>query len=750
MLELLATSRNETVGHAFNDLRIRGLVDMKSGSESQVLADYDRRRKLQLLIKNKSNDLRNGVPGSFLAILDRWSCRFQVGDTHRLIPYAIPLQKRDIEEAGIPFCELARDTLRWWRRYMAVALPVYELTDVVGFHLITDKGHQYLPMTTRMAVGSSFSTVPSISDEITFVVDNPIAALRMTIWSIMDRKQPLGFVCPQGMRDNAEVYSSRRTVFWSVNNDTNWYLRALNTVAAQTLDPTTLGNYNPEVEYPCHGSLPVLLAKARQAPCAHKAAANHLLSLRENDARSQLVGLTLDPADQASLLSYANGADGRRLKAILDDSIQIQTIHWDGSVIADTPEGWVADGKLICSAKINIEETRAQGDTGDAIMTGTVVYQGQSYPFKTKLSIMRKKTADWLIGFLVSKGASIAYVKSGWSNKLIAIAQQFHPPTPVLADQLYGWSDGKLRMPCFTVDENNVYTTPTIVSGPMVMLPSILSAGEWDAFKSPAFCRVVLAMMGNLIRTSQDLSGIGIMLTNEPHVVERLASAFSSPMQTHLEPDYIDEHRKDPLPTFASPNEHNFFQLFGELGYKHTVVSVDSHSARLSVLSSDWLQLKVGDSLDYGALRVIFRLMSDVLRSGHIDSLGEAFYRVVADIIGGPVSEQCSKHRLAEAAMDLDMYYTCRQATMGSRVVQLIAYGTNRGDIHPEVTEADVIIKHSDYTRLVGKTTMQLPDVERVTKALRDSNFLSAEPAGAWHISRLSWDFLGSLSNSAV
>lgn len=744
ILELLSLVRDEPLEDTVVDLQSRALLDESDDGIEEYLKARNVAMAVKELVFKKARQMWAHVPPSIMAMLDSLKCRFTPATVKRLLPHICHLRRDDVEGL-VQSPKEAKEPLKWLGKYTALAIPAWYRSDIVGFWLVTQKGYNYLPVLDS-ATSAAFGRVPSFMDDVTFVVDNPISALRMTIWSILETGKPVGFVVPYGLTDDCDTYGGKRTIFWSTEGDSRWYMRAIKSSGVQTIDHHELGaDFDPLLNFPCRGSFEQFKRLAINSLPAHQAAAQELLKLSEDAVKAVLVGFSVDANDRAKIAASAQGEDSQRLLNLFDSTIREASISWDGVTISDTPEGWKAKGKIISAAKFQIDQIRPTGTDGEAIVTGSVIYNKQSIRFKEKISRIRKNPGDWLVRKVIANFGSCPWVETSWKNKLLEVAQQFHTPKAVLAGDQYGWDDKKLRMPNFMVDAQNLYVTRSMVEGPGALLPPPLSLAEWDGFKSPAFCRLVLTLMGTLLRTSQERIGMGILLTNEPHVVSHLAHSFGASVVTNPTLDEIEDNSLAPLPLFMEWTGSHLREVFEKDGYKNVCVSVDSHVAKLSMISPDWVHLRVGTQVEYPALRIIFILLPYLLRSTEINVDGDTFYRDVADIIAPYVKEHCSRHSLTQAAADLDTFHIYRTSTAGSRIIQLMFYGVGRGDITPSIDHDKVIVKHDQFLAATASAVVPMPPINELTKRLIEARFLIEDCPGEWHLSRITWDMNASL-----
>lgn len=737
LVELYAAVHDIKVEEAIDTLYNDRLIDSDNIPELKVEFGYQGR--LKAYVREQADYMKKGTPPAVNGILSKLGCRRHERTIQQLLPHICVLTKSHFMEAGFIDRETQksiRPVLKWWGRYTALAIPAWQGTVIVGFWLLTNKGFNYLPVSARAAVGNGFAMVPSISDPTVFVVSDPTVALRYTIWSMLDAGRPTAFVVPHGLRDTAYHYRARRTVFWSPNNDPRWYLRALKSPTAQVLDADVMGPFDTENKYPCRGSFQQFLVKAKESKCAYEATAKRLLSLKLSEARDALIGMRLEPNDQSQVLAYASGADAERLANIFEESIPDRSVIWGNTTITDTPQGWMCKERIISSAKLHLEQIRPQGNSGDAIVVGSVVYNRRSYRFRESLDKM-KNTGEWIQRFVVSKCGQIPYVETRWKMKLIEIAQQFHQPEAIMGSQQYGWDELKLRMPFFAVDaEGGVYPVQNTVDGPQMKLPPPLSDAEQEAFQSAPFCRLFLALLGNLVRTANGQPGAGIMLSGEHHIVDRVASVFGADVVSNPMRREIRECSHDPLPMFVHWDDHTMRRLIEMHGFKNVLISVDAHTSQLCCINPDWIRLEVGGAIDYQALRYVFLCLPAVLRTSvEIDK--DTFYRDLADCVS---AEFGAKNALLTGAMDLDTHSVYRPATAASRIMELIFYGMEKGEIEPRIHDAYVSIYFKEFEPAVSSPIISVPSIAELTRRLEDADFLVYHNLHKWDIARAAWD----------
>jgi hypothetical protein len=310
-------------------------------------------------------------------------------------------------------------------------------------------------------------------------------------------------------------------------------------------------------------------------------------------------------------------------------------------------------------------------------------------------------------------------------------------------------------MPSFMVDAKGVSPSKSLVSGPSIPVPEPLSTIEFEAFSHLSFCRLFLALAGNLVRTASGLPGIGLMLTQEPHVVSRLANAFGTQISASPTPEQVEQAVENPLPLFTEWSPVNLRRMFEQSsGFRHIVLSVDRHTARLATVSTDWLQLRVGPHVDYRALRSIFLFLPNLLRHPDLTADSDTFYRDLADLVVTDVRKGCAVNKLTTASAELDQHAIYRSGTAATRIMELVFWAVERGDIEPEYLKDGVFIPYLDFANATYSDILMLPDEQELTARLSEARYIldakttSGARRGGWMFSRTVWDVNASLMQS--
>lgn len=239
---------------------------------------------------------------------------------------------------------------------------------------------------------------------------------------------------------------------------------------------------------------------------------------------------------------------------------------------------------------------------------------------------------------------------------------------------------------------------------------------------------------------------MGILLTNEFHVISRAAHALGATVRTNPSMEDVEDNALSPLPLFVEWTGSHLREIFEKDGYKNLCLSVDAHTAKLSTLNPDWVHLKVGSHIDYGALRSVFLLLPKLLRCSELDVDSDTFYRSIADTVRQEVEEHCVRHALNQAASDLDTFHIYRGSTAASRIMQLIFYGMSRNEIDPELRDDSVVVRHDQFLSATASAIVPMPSLEEITSRLAEARFLVETARDRWHLSRITWDMNASLA----
>jgi hypothetical protein len=745
LIQLYARATQHTVPAAVAKLKALSFVgDLNAGYATAVASQAS----WAAFCAKQVEYMRQQVPPVMMGIIYGLGIRPPEQAIQQAMPHFFYTTRKAIETARLPLPPEAAPVLSWWRRYGAIAIPSYDGACLCGLWLITSIGESYLPIeVSRPSAG--FSLAASIFDPAAVIVDTASDALRLSLWSLLSTGALYPFIIPHGMRDNVDGYRARQVVYWTPSGNSAWYLRAMTTPGAKTL-PHYQVQYD-EHTLPARGSLAAFL-KSFSSMCrsAHAAAAEHLLALPEQEARALLVNHPLEPCERAKCVASVSGEDANRLSSLIMTANTSQTVAWNGEIVSETADGWICKGKVVSSATLQLFELRPMGKTGDAEVTGSVSYQGKAYTFTARLSDITKNPGSWMQRLVVSMAGRVPFVDRGWTHRIFELAQQFHPPTPVLSNQLYGWQDAALRMPRFIADRNGVFPAETQIRGPVLDLPEPLSCCDYDTFKSPGFCRLYLALLGNIALTFAKAPAMGLVLTNEPQVLTRLASGLGTELTLNPTATAVAAAAHDPLPLITNWTPEKLAEALAPGHPLNIAFSTDRKTAQLLRLHPGWLHVRVGGLFDSRVLRAIFLVVPRVIADPPIPTQ-PGFYAQLAELAIQGLDEHLPARIIRQAGRDLDLHLQYTADSEASRVMELLVYAVTQQQVSAATTDTEVVIRHQDVVDAMVTPVVKLPPLPDLTRALMDARYLTESTVrGRWSIARNVWDLYRSLSTARV
>ncbi len=753
MVTLYAAYKKEELPSSVAYLKSRALLDLGK-DEEKYLKNVKNQMTWRKFIKEKAEMLKD-PPASFTGVLGKYNCRFSLVTPQAVAPHIIPLFRKDIEDLPLEMSLDGEEILRWWNNYIAVAIPCYDGIDLLGFWLITQRGAKYLQVVSRDAPANGFGLLPSIRDDVNFIVPDPLLALRLTMWSASSSGAPVGFIAPFGLRDTAETYKTRGTVFWDYEDNTDWLIRATGTPAAHVLMNNQLPqSFESLINFPCGGSFHQFINHVKiNAKPAHQALALHLLKIPRSQAKADLIGLTMESAEKAKCIAYVTGEDAKQLSLLLNSQVSTQTIDWSGSTVSETPNGWVCKGKVISSAMFYLDTVRPiPGSGGNAVINGQIVYGGKSYEFEEQYNVLRANTAKWLESFIVMKCGHLIYIDKAWRNRLLDVSQKFKQPAAIMEGQRYGWDGELLRLPYFIVDSKDVYASYDVIDGPKILLPVPLSDAERDNFNNDAFCRMFMAVLGNMVLTYGDKPGHGFLMVNEGHILSRYSQVFGMEPLHNPSETKIGITQTEPLFTPITYSTEYLKSVVNRQVIPNVLLNVDAKTARLAELFSDWSILNIGSNIDFSAMRGVFFALQKVLVKP-LPKTSTTFYRDLARTVQ---ADYCgTNNSLLTAATDLDGIAQEKSHSLSSRLLSYIVKAAYDGQLpYKEISEESVEgvrVNIKDFYTLIGETVVIIPPKSDITGAfIKDKFLVSSDTENAWTFGRSAWDFYSSINKFTV
>jgi hypothetical protein len=644
------------------------------------------------------------------------------------------MSRKDWEESfGAPDASM-REIWKWWATYSALVIPAWDGVEIVGAFLITSQGDRYLPLVPR--AGTGFAEAVSVFDDLAVVVDDIRVAVRYNLWAANEHT-PMRMVVPYGVRDNARHFSAKRLIYWSSRpNKAQWLLRAMSIEHAQIYSGKVLAEIDPTQKYPAKMSANQLKSLFIQSPGAHRGLALLLLRMDPGVAKAEVAGSALSAEDRARIIHSVQGEDALFLERILAENIVAPTVTWDAGVITETLDGWHFGGRRISGAILRLDTQ--QQLSGDLMISGSIVCDKTSYPFKEKYSVISKNPGNWIKTYLITRGKT-PYIEPAWNNRLYEIARRFHPPSTMTSSS-YGWSQDVLMFPNFCIDAKKIYTTQGGILGPQLGVPNAMAPADWDAFKWQGFCKMFLVLLYAVIRGKTELPPQGILLCNEPHIIDRLSKTFSVDLVQNPTPDDIDLVATNPLPLLATWTSTGLRSILNHPGHKNLMLSVDSHTARLASILTDWIQLSV-EKTQYDPLRGIFLIIPELLKGGRIAVDPNKPFRSLATIVDAWVMREAGiKTMVKTSGFDLDTARWNSQTNSATKVMGLIHYGISRDVIRPTYRDTEVLVSHDEFGSATSSMVVNVPHPKQLTARLAEAKFLVGESPGRWHFGMDTWN----------
>jgi len=726
--------RKETLDATVISFETMGIAIFGENERDSYISNKKNQKRIRDVFVDAAHKLANGVPPSLMGVLGLSQARFHPTVFKAMGALVGVMNRKEWDAAFGEPDKSMREIWKWWGTYTAMVVPAWDENEVVGAFLLTQLGERYLPLCSRSGVG--FSDAVSAMDEVAVIVDDVLVATRFNLWAANEHT-PMRFVVPYGARDNIKTYQAKRTVLWSTKKQIRWLLRGLGNTQAQIYTGEIFRALDPRTQYPASLSANALRSQFIASPPVHKGLADLLLKLPPDQARVEVTGSAISADDRARITRSVQGEDCVHLERILVENVVSPVIKWNEDTITEQFDGWYCAGKKISAAILRLETQ--QQLSGDLMITGSIVCDKHSFQFKERYTVIAKNPGNWLRTFLIARGKT-PYIEASWNSRIYEIARRFHEPVPVTSAS-YGWNQGTLLFPNFCVDATRIYPTQGGLLGPQLGIPSELSPAEWDAFKSQGFCRIFLVLLHGLLRAKTELPPQGIILCNEPNIVERLASAFGVGMIQNPKSPELDLAATNPLPLFASWTEAGLRDILNYPGHKNIIVSVDSHTAKLATIMSDWTRLDIGTTIDYCALRAIFLIIPGLLKEGRMAIDPDKPFRSLADIVDAWVLEHGKIKTMAKVAgFDIDTARRSSQTNSASKIMGLIHYGVTRGEINPVYKPTEVVVSHEEFTLATSSAVVSVPGPRQLTAKLIEAKFLVGESPKAWRFGIDAWN----------
>ncbi len=756
LVELYAAVSKQPFGAAIADLKLSAGLHLSDVDEIRYLDERAQNHIAIALWRTAQKRIQDGITSSTKAIFQDLACYTTEAPLQKLWPVLGVLRGEDIPDYLIR--KEDRGVVRRLGHYNALTMPVWEQSRLVGFWLIQpasalNRGHEFLQLAGDAPThGLAGAQSLRIGQELAFFTNDPRVAVRYLARQAVDQDgfDPVPFCIPMGPYEPYEQLSTQRVVYLPIDgpdvNLIDWLKRPLRLRGVDTVEPWGLA-FSLLTEFQRNATSQTMLNHlASKATPAPKALGNFLLRLKGAEAIRHIANLSLTTLDRNSILNHFQHDDVEALEHLLDRGPRTVSIEFDGKRIQEGVDGWTVDGKVICNAIIRFSEQIVNEQTGETTLIGTVAFDNRSIPFRALKSLMRKNLFDWLEA-LVGNHRGWLRTSPSWNTRLLDVAHAFSRDTMrmTVGAKSYGWGDKKtLFTRRFTVDRRGYTRVALNIGGPDLPIPKELTASEQDAFLDPGFCMMALALLGNLIRTANGVSGYGLLLSSSSHLVDRVADALNVPVEEDPAYARVIENARMPLPLAAQWSDDRLAGVLRQIGAKHMLASVDQLTYELLGADPAWLQLPISSIADYAALRWIWLVLPGLLDWVPPEN---AFYTALAQRLSEDLASKKYSRLLTSAASQLDARRV-GGANTGTSVVRLLHRLVDLGRLKV-VTVADGIrVVHADVRAAMTSPLLPAPDIRRMTDQLTEGSMLVGSQPGVWLVSGGIWSMVGSYSRA--
>lgn len=761
IIHLYAASKRITLPEAITDLKFHGLLEFSSDAEeSFYLGDVEEQATLRLIWAHAQETFgaQTTVPRVLLQNYRAW---YGFETAKKASRFVGALHPKRFEEVGFELPKEARETMAWWGHSMALVIPVYVGWRISGFHVIRqhepeDTGvtpaEMFLPTGSSADNGVGFAHMIPVGTPEVFVMDSALVALRYNMRQLFDGDLETPFVVPaHHSRLNLDCIGESAPVFFTATLDPQWFLRATETPSARIVYFTNYADlgFTPTVTLAPHSTVgaasrTTVIHLRNRARGSHEAYARLLLSRKPGEAKRIFAEFPLSPVGQSRCFQALSGEDATALTRIFERGTHIKTVDVDGKVVTERDEGWFCGDTLVTDTTFQITEILIAGNVTTA--RGQIRFRRQSFPFECSYDELRRNTRAWLEDTVLRQpGSGVPVVSSAWGSKLLRISSGFQEPRRVVQGASYGWRDeGRaLVMPYFVIRAEGITgTEQAIMGGPMLPRPAPLGPEEWGMIRDPQACQVLLALLGNLLRTQAGLPGYGIAVRSAPHVVETVAAALQVPVVRDPRPDRLERDALNPVPMPVIWTDDGLAEAFLAGVPMHVLMSVDPGSHRLLRLHKNWLCL---DAVDFSwgtTVRFVFLMLRDLLWSP-----GPQEIRLDAENLYGDIAHRL-RLALAPRGISGDLFDVAARelgksvnhsGNAGFTLLLLLQWAQERGILHPERREDLVVLQIAEIRAALTNPLTPRTDLEVLARQLVAARFLTLNRGGEWGIPEQVW-----------
>lgn len=755
-IELYAQISKKSVQLAVAELLMEGLVSIdEEGQEDLYIAARALNRTAIEFYRRTSQLLRGNIPSSVNVLLSEFKCQFNPPSIAKMADHMGCFRAEDVPESLRSNAN--RHTLALIGRYSVLALPVWAGSILSGFYLLhsTELPNGYVYLSLLADQGYAYGKTIETHHDHCIIANDPIVALRLMSRQCFEKgRYVTPVVVPAGAHDNRQCIPTRHTIFLpcpTAGPDfAEWYIRACHFPGSETIQDWKLGftirsSWPKPITGPTIGIDEILRWMRDQTLDSHHALGAMLLSKSAGDAARLVMSFDLTGPERAKILSFFDGHEVTRLADLLATEKTVASIRLDGDLIEETSDGWVKGKVLISDATVHFTHMRTDATTAQSVLSGIVTVRGKAIPFKEDYAVLRKGMAAWL-DKLVRLHGEWARINAKWNSKLLDIARAFSIDMAMNAsDRPAGWvSKGSLVFPAFTVDTNGVHRCINNVEGPEIPYPRPLSTADTDNFTNQAFCQVFMALLGNLVRTAADSSGVGIVVKNAPHLPERIAAALGVPFHRDASPEAVAANARGPLPLFGTWEPGALAAMMKAKGAKHVFMSVDEKTFDLFGTEPGWLRLNVVSLDHYEALRGVFEMLVHLLGSdNHVGS--RAFHRDLAQKLTAATRSTIERSFLNSAGGALDAASVDEHNT-GTNMLVLLRQLNAGGRLMVTAVEEGYRMEKTAVDRALASRSLPGSNFKKVSYFLGEAKMLTVNAPDYIVVNREAWNLVGSLA----
>ncbi len=767
VIHLYAAAKRIDLALAITELKYHAEVEFADGlEESLYLSDAVEQAKLQRIWAQASHDFENVLSTTRTELVAQ-GCWFDFAVTKKAARYHGFLQLQLFDEFDFDLPKGAHEAKQWLRGYGAIAIPVYSAWKIVGFMLIRthrndDTGlvpqEHYLPVIDGLAPGVAYAHAVAIGTPEVFVADSAVAAMRYNIRQIFDGDLETPFLVPeQKCRVDLTCIGESEPIFFTATLEPQWFYRATSVPAARTvlfpnfheLGYNALSPVGPRILGAQSSRTAIATLRNRARP-AHEAYARLLLGKKPTVARQIFASYPLSPVGQSRCCQAVSGDDAAALGRIFERGSVSRVVDVDGRTVVERLEGWFCGSTLITDTTFQITEIAFEA--GETKARGSVRFRNIQIPFECPYDDIRRNTRSWLEHIIFQQpGQGLPVISAAWGTRLLRIATGLQEPHRVVRGTSYGWGDDgrALFLPYFVIRPEGILGTETAgTAGPRLPRPGPLTPDEWGIVQDPNAAQILLALLGNLIRTQAKLPGVGIAVRSAPHVVESVAAALRLEVQRDIRPDRLERGALSPVPAPVTWSDDALAEAFNSGSPMNVLMSVDPGSHRLLKLHRNWLCLDVQDYSWGDSIRFVFLMIRELLWTPGPDVI-----RLEAENIYADIAKRL-RLRLADRGISGDCFVTAARDISRSvnhagnaafTLLLTLHWAQERGILHPVIRDGFVVLQISEIRAALANPLTPRTDLEMLARQLLSVRYLAADKGGEWYIIKDAWESAASL-----